>query len=65
MKISILIPEDLVIRVHKHANARDKNESICAVLNEWIILKELENSKKPERDLEYLPGFEKVPKSKP
>lgn len=62
MKISILIPENLVQQVHNYLNESDKSESIITALKDWVALRDLENNKKlKERDLEYLPGFEGGP----
>ena len=60
MKVTALIPDDLVDAVHKHAAGKNLTESLVRALREWVNQQRILelNRDVAEKPLEFVDGFE-------
>jgi hypothetical protein len=59
MKVSALIPDDLMYKVQKLSGGENKTECIIVALEEWVAIKELKklNEKVRKDPLEFIDGY--------
>ncbi len=59
MKVTALIPNDIIQEVKTRAKGKNLTESLIIVLSEWLALKNLEtlNAKVAAKPLEFVKGF--------
>ena len=59
MKVTALIPDDLVNELRQYAQGKALTESVTVALEEWIALKKIKelNERVKDKPLEFARGF--------
>lgn len=59
MKVTALIPNEIIQEVQSRAKGKNLTESLIIVLSEWLALKNLEalHDEVAAKPLEFIPGF--------
>ena len=60
MKLSALIPDELMAQVQKYSQGATKTECVILALQEWVSIKELKklNVKLKKKPLEFAAGYD-------
>ena len=59
MKVTALIPDDLIIEVKQYAGGKNLTESLIAALKEWVSLRKIKdlNKQVKKKPLQFVDDF--------
>ena len=59
MKVTALIPDDLIIEIKQYTGGKNLTESLIAALKEWVSIRKIKelNKKVKKRPLQFIDDF--------